>query len=53
MPQQLGVHPLLQKTGIRQLTTTCNSSSRGSESDLWPLWAPVLMCIHTETNILK
>lgn len=31
----------------RQLTTTCNSSCRGSNTLLWPLWVRHTCCTHT------
>ena len=35
-----------------QLATTCNSSSKSSDSILfWTLWEPMCTCSHTHTHI--
>lgn len=40
-------------THIGQLTPAYNSSSKGSHTLFWPLWAPGLMCAypHTTTHL--
>lgn len=32
-----------------QLTTSCNSSTRGSSTLFWTPWAPTLPCAHIST----
>lgn len=39
------------RTPITQITTTCNSSPRRSDTHFWPLWALGLTwCVHTHTQ---
>lgn len=49
LPEDLSFSP---STQVGQLTTTCNFISRGSDALFCPLKAPVLMCIHNETQCI-
>lgn len=49
LERRLAEDPTHSVPSPQRLITTYNSSSRGSDSLLWPPWAPVMLMVHRHT----